>query len=175
MKVPKNLMQPSNLSSSNRDYLVMQNISSQILGLQQSNSNSTRGNIFTNDKSQQSVQFQLQPDLQMPPKGKTSMERIINDLQSEESSLALFNNKAKGKKRSTSKQPRAKSAGKKKTLSISPKSKTANEISSLISVGSKAGNQSLNSHSAQSGGNPRTMQANARNLHQQIAQTMNNQ
>lgn len=111
----------------------------------------------------------------MPPKGKTSMERIINDLQSEESSLALFNNKAKSKKRSNSKQPRAKSAGKKKTLSISPKSKTANEISSMISVGSKAGNQSLNSQSAQSGGNPRTIQAHARNLHQQIAQTMNNQ
>lgn len=86
------------------------------------------------------------------------MERIINDLQSEESNTGV-NSKVinKNKKRSNSKQPRAKSAGKKKTMSTSPKCKSNNyELSSLISIGSKGPknyDQSLNSNSAASGGN----------------------
>jgi len=76
----------------------------------------------------------------MPHKGKSSMERLVNDLQSDESGANLYQKvNSKSKKRQNSKQPRAKSAGKKKTMSISPKCKSNNyELSSLISMGSKA-------------------------------------
>lgn len=121
-------------------------------------------NPATFSATQNNTQFGYQPEVPFPVnKGKTSMERIVYDMQSDESGHgqggAYKTNKSK-KRQTSSKQSRAKSAGKKKTMSISPKCKTNYEVSSLVSMGSKAPHnkeQSINSNSATSGGHPQKL------------------
>lgn len=169
------------LSQNTQDYYIVQNMSSQILGPQPSSSKGSMSikSKKTNEKSLKNVEKAGNGDMQQ--KGNTQMAKasapLHENFSSDESSLALMQAKLLHQKKGHYKQARSKSVGKKKTLSISPKSKAGNEISSMLSVGSKVskgGHHSLNSNSAQSGGNQRAKQ-NAQRMQQHIADTMNQQ